>query len=150
MEFRACQQQRYITKFISLIDQHNYDFISGSRFLEGASFKNNPLYRVFLIKIFSLILRIITKKRITDATCGYRAFRVDLFKNFNDSISLSKTCTMTLTMFSFSEPFLEAVPQVIVLLCIGFLRNVGSLVKHSTLGYSTLAAFSKLPRAFQK
>ena len=30
---------------------------------------------------------------------------------------------MKLTMFSFAEPFLEAVPQVIVLLCIGFLSG---------------------------
>ena len=31
---------------------------------------------------------------------------------------------MKLTMFSFTEPFLEAVPQVIVLLCIGFLSGI--------------------------
>ena len=30
---------------------------------------------------------------------------------------------MTLIMFSFSEPFLEAVPQVIVMLCIAFLSG---------------------------
>ena len=35
-----------------------------------------------------------------------------------------KNC-MKLTMFSFTEPFLEAVPQVIVLLCIGFLSGFG-------------------------
>ena len=34
---------KHINNFISLIDGKNYDFISGSRFLEGASFKNNPL-----------------------------------------------------------------------------------------------------------
>ena len=33
---------------------------------------------------------------------------------------------MKLIIFSFTEPFLEAVPQVIVLLCIGFLSGSGS------------------------
>tara|TARA_B110000971_G_scaffold212189_1_gene241320 strand:+ start:10 stop:732 length:723 start_codon:yes stop_codon:yes gene_type:complete len=94
---------KYISRFISLIHQDNYDFISGSRFLEGASFKNNPLYRVFLIKIFSLILRIMTKKKITDATCGYRAFRVDLFKNFKKNFLKEKLFTYGYEYFSYGK-----------------------------------------------
>ena len=34
-------------------------------------------------------------------------------------------------MFSFTEPFLEAVPQVIVLLCIGFLSGAGKEYTYS-------------------
>ena len=94
---------KHISNFISLIDEKNYDFISGSRFLEGASFKNNPLYRVFLIKIFTLFLRLLTKKKITDATCGYRAFRVNIFKNFKKNFLKKKLFTYGYEYFSYGK-----------------------------------------------
>ena len=94
---------KYINNFISLINEKNYDFISGSRFLEGASFRNNPLYRVFLIKIFTLFLKFLTKKKITDATCGYRAFRVNLFKNFKKNFLKKKLFTYGYEYFSYGK-----------------------------------------------
>ena len=71
-----------IGRFMKLIINEKYDFVSGSRFLKGSSRKNNPLIRLFLIKIFGFFLKFIFKKRISDATCGFRAFRVGIFKNF--------------------------------------------------------------------
>ena len=53
-----------IDRFINLITQDGYDFVSGSRFLKGSSRKNNPLIRLFLIKSFSLILSLFLKKKL--------------------------------------------------------------------------------------
>ena len=59
-----------------------YDFISGSRFLDGSSRKNNPRYRIFLIKIFSFLINFLFKINITDSTCGFRMFKTQIFENF--------------------------------------------------------------------
>ena len=48
-----------IDKFLELIIKYNFDFVSGSRFLEGSSKKNNPLIRLILIKSFSFFLSLI-------------------------------------------------------------------------------------------
>ena len=71
-----------IDRFLDLIIYKNYDFVSGSRFLEGSSRKNNPLIRLILIKFFGIFLNLILKKKISDTTCGFRAFEVEIFKNF--------------------------------------------------------------------
>ena len=42
-----------IKLFMNDLINNNFNFISGSRFLEGSSRNNNPLIRIFLIKIFS-------------------------------------------------------------------------------------------------
>ena len=67
-----------IDKFMKLIVNDKYDFISGSRFLEGSSKKNNPIYRLILIKLFSAFISFILNKKITDSTCGFRAFKVKI------------------------------------------------------------------------
>ena len=55
------------------------DFVSGSRFLKNGSYKSNPLIRIVLIKILSFIILLYNRK-ITDATCGFRAFRTKIFE----------------------------------------------------------------------
>ena len=56
------------------------DFVSGSRFLKNGSYKSNPLIRIVLIKILSFIISLLYNKKITDATCGFRAFRTKIFE----------------------------------------------------------------------
>ena len=68
-----------IDRFMNLIIHKKYDFVSGSRFLEGSSRKNNPLIRLILIKSFSFILKLVLRKKISDTTCGFRAFKVEIF-----------------------------------------------------------------------
>ena len=52
-----------IDRFLDLVIDKKYDFVSGSRFLEGSSRKNNPIIRLFLIKSFSIFLKLIFKKK---------------------------------------------------------------------------------------
>lgn len=60
------------------------DYVQGSRFLKGGSFKNLPFARKCLIKIFTWIFyRLAAGVKIsgTDATNGFRAYRLSLFQD---------------------------------------------------------------------
>ena len=67
-----------INKFLDKIYHENYEFVHGSRFLKGGNYETNPLNRIILIKVFTFIINIFLLKKITDATCGFRAFKVKL------------------------------------------------------------------------
>tara|TARA_Y100001936_G_C15983541_1_gene618146 strand:+ start:200 stop:922 length:723 start_codon:yes stop_codon:yes gene_type:complete len=81
----------------------NYNFVSGSRFLSGASKKNNPLIRLILIKIFSFFLKIVFKKDISDPSCGYRAFETNLFSNFQKKYFKKELFTYGYEYYSFGK-----------------------------------------------
>ena len=66
--------------FLKYIKNKKIDFVSGSRFLKKGDYKSNPLIRIVLIKILSFIISKIYRRKITDATCGFRAFNTNLFK----------------------------------------------------------------------
>ena len=70
-----------IPNIIKPIKENNLDFVNGSRFLRGTNdYNTNPLYRIILIKILSFFISKLYKKNITDATCGFRAFKCKIFK----------------------------------------------------------------------
>ena len=52
-----------IDKFMKSIVDENYDFISGSRFLESSTRKNNPIHRLILIKLFGIFINFLLKKK---------------------------------------------------------------------------------------
>lgn len=59
------------------------DYVSGTRFCQKDNHLNNPLFRKISIKLLSILFTFIFKKKITDATCGFRAFKIDkVFKYF--------------------------------------------------------------------
>ena len=55
------------------------DYVTGSRYLEGGMSPNLPAFRRLAIPIVNLAVHLATGSRVTDATCDYRAFRVDIF-----------------------------------------------------------------------
>jgi dolichol-phosphate mannosyltransferase len=65
-----------IDKMIKPIIYNNFDYVSGSRFLDKNNNVTNPLFRKVSIKFLSIFFSIAFKKKITDATCGFRAFRI--------------------------------------------------------------------------
>ena len=71
-----------IEMFMNYLIEDDYNFISGSRFMKGSSRKNNPIIRIILIKIFIYFLKIIFNKSISDPSCGFRAFKTNIFSNF--------------------------------------------------------------------
>jgi len=73
-----------INKMVDPIINNNYDYVCGSRFLEKKNYVTNPLFRKIAIKLMSIFFSIVFKRKITDATCGFRAFKVKkLIKYFN-------------------------------------------------------------------
>jgi dolichol-phosphate mannosyltransferase len=70
-----------IPKMIAPIIENDYDYVSGSRFYENKNYITTPLFRKFSIKILSFIFSLLFKKKISDATCGFKAFKVNIFKN---------------------------------------------------------------------
>lgn len=54
------------------------DYVQGSRYLEGGRFDNLPRFRRLMIPVFTWIVWLLTGYKGTDATCGFRAYRLDL------------------------------------------------------------------------
>lgn len=69
-----------IPRLLDPIRLEDFDFIQGSRYLPGGDFGNMPLYRRLATQfVHPLLFSLITRRRITDSTNGFRAFRVSLF-----------------------------------------------------------------------
>ncbi|HKH43101.1 MAG TPA: glycosyltransferase family 2 protein [Thermoanaerobaculia bacterium] len=54
------------------------DYVTGSRFLTGGASPNMPRFRETSIPLVNTFVRLLTGARVTDATCGYRAYRLAL------------------------------------------------------------------------
>lgn len=75
---------RYITKLIEPILSKNADFVIGSRFINNTSnFRSTKTRRVG-IKIVSFLIKLFTRKNITDPTSGFRAANKEVIKLFAD------------------------------------------------------------------
>ena len=59
--------------------EENYDYIQGSRYLEGGEAGNLPIARKLGIKAFTFLWSILLRRRLTDVTNGFRAYKVSLF-----------------------------------------------------------------------
>tara|TARA_Y100001970_G_scaffold260493_1_gene342641 strand:- start:628 stop:1359 length:732 start_codon:yes stop_codon:yes gene_type:complete len=68
-------------KILTPILQNKYDYVFGSRFLKKGGYKSTFLRRL-LIRLFSIILRLIIKKNITDSTSGFRAYNKNVIEFF--------------------------------------------------------------------
>jgi dolichol-phosphate mannosyltransferase len=78
-----------VGKIVSPITNGNFDYIQGSRFLEGGSFQNLPLVRKMLIKGFTFVMYLFTGFRSSDSTNGFRAYKLSLFKDKRININQS-------------------------------------------------------------
>jgi dolichol-phosphate mannosyltransferase len=56
------------------------DYVNGSRFLAGGGSPNLPEFRRRSIPLVNVFVRLATGARLSDATCGFRAFRLDLLR----------------------------------------------------------------------
>jgi len=69
-----------IMRLISPIVDQGCDFVQGSRFLAGGAYGNMPLYRNVATRLHPLIFSLVSGKKVTDSTNGFRAFRLSLFR----------------------------------------------------------------------
>jgi dolichol-phosphate mannosyltransferase len=58
------------------------DFVQGSRYLDGGGFGNMPRYRVLGTRVIHpLVFSLAARKRVTESTNGFRAFRTALLRD---------------------------------------------------------------------
>lgn len=57
----------------------DFDFVQGSRYLEGTRIINAPLFRKITTKLYSFIFKLLTGFPSTDATNGFRAMKTGIF-----------------------------------------------------------------------
>jgi dolichol-phosphate mannosyltransferase len=70
-----------ITKLLKPILENDHDYVQGSRFLPGGSFNNLPSARKFMIKGFTLLVGLFTGFYGTDASNGFRAYKLSVFND---------------------------------------------------------------------
>ncbi len=71
----------YLNDMYDALVKENADMVIGSRFLANEGFLSTPLRRVG-IRFFSLLIKILTGKTISDPTSGYRMIGGGLIKEF--------------------------------------------------------------------
>lgn len=70
---------REIPLLLKPVVEEKYDYIQGSRYLEGGAAGNLPLARAVGIKAFTVLWSMLLGRKLTDVTNGFRAYRVSLF-----------------------------------------------------------------------
>ena len=96
-----------IIKFTNKLENENFDFVNGSRFLPTGDYSTNPIQRVFLIKILTSFISLIYKKKITDATCGFRAFKTNIFKNLINFLDNKNFYTYKYEYYTFGKILID-------------------------------------------
>jgi dolichol-phosphate mannosyltransferase len=57
----------------------DFDYVQGSRFLQGGKKVNNPFLRGVFSRLYPFVWTLFTKKRCTDVTNGFRAYKLTMF-----------------------------------------------------------------------
>jgi dolichol-phosphate mannosyltransferase len=70
---------REIPRLLEPIITGNYDYVQGSRFLQGGRMVRHPFLRGLFSRFYPFIWTICTNVRCTDVTNGFRAYRVKIF-----------------------------------------------------------------------
>lgn len=70
-----------IPRLLEPLLKEGYDYIQGSRFLEGGKRVNNPFIRGVFSRIYPFFWTLSTKVRCTDVTNGFRAFKLTLLED---------------------------------------------------------------------
>lgn len=69
-----------IPQLLEPILQENYDFVQGSRYIKFKQTQDMPLSRAITTRVFTLLFRIAAGFPVTDASNGFRAFRLSILK----------------------------------------------------------------------
>jgi dolichol-phosphate mannosyltransferase len=71
-----------IPSLLAPLQNGTADFVQGSRYLGGGGFGNMPAYRVFATRVVHpLIFSLAARKRVTESTNGFRAFRTAILRD---------------------------------------------------------------------
>lgn len=74
---------REMSRVVDPIVQGQADYVTGSRFLSGGESPNLPGFRRSSIPLVNRFVKILTGQTLTDSTCGYRAYNLDIIRRAN-------------------------------------------------------------------
>lgn len=97
MEFMLCEGYDYlitidadgqflsseIPAILSRIKESNWGLVTGSRFLTESNVENMPKARIIGNKLYVAILQTLSGTKISDVSCGFRAYSRDALLNLN-------------------------------------------------------------------
>lgn len=69
------------SRLLAPILDEAFDYIQGSRFADGGRWDNLPSFRFVMIKAHALFFSLLTGKKCTDALNGFRAYRLEIFRD---------------------------------------------------------------------
>lgn len=72
---------REIPRLLAPILEDGVDYVQGSRFLPGGIRVNNPFIRGVFSRLYPFVWTLLTGRRCTDVTNGFRAFRLSIFSD---------------------------------------------------------------------
>ncbi len=73
---------RQIPRLVDPLVREGYDFVQGSRYLEGTRIGGAmPFYRKWATRLHPRLMSLATRRRVTDSTNGFRAMRLSLFQD---------------------------------------------------------------------
>jgi dolichol-phosphate mannosyltransferase len=67
-----------ISRLLAPILDQGYDYVQGSRFMRGGSRAHLPLQRTILLRLVTLLYRVLTGFPCTDPNNGFRAYRLNI------------------------------------------------------------------------
>lgn len=71
-----------ITRLLDPICFEGYDFVMGSRYLPGGGYGGEmPFYRKIATRVHPFLVSLVTGRKITESTNGYRAIRIDVLND---------------------------------------------------------------------
>ncbi|MEW5894694.1 MAG: glycosyltransferase family 2 protein [Candidatus Omnitrophota bacterium] len=78
-----------IAKVVAAIEQ-GFDLVQGSRYLKGGGSGNMPVYRQLATRfVHPLLFSMLTARRITDSTNGFRGVRISLYRDLREDLKQS-------------------------------------------------------------
>lgn len=83
------------------------DYVTGSRFLPGGESPNLPAFRRRSIPLVNLFVRALTGASLTDATCGFRAFRLEILRRANFDWHAPRLSTYGLEYYLYAKVLLD-------------------------------------------
>ena len=81
-----CEQ---IPALLKPLLHHRADFVQGSRFLSGGNFYHAPMHRRVGTSLYTLMFSLLAGRKISDASCGFRAFRLQSLQRKDIRLSQS-------------------------------------------------------------
>ena len=83
------------------------DYVTGSRFMQGGDSPNLPSFRRNAIPMVNVFVQLVTGALMTDATCGYRAYKLDILRKARFNWRASWLYTYSFEYYLYAEDVLE-------------------------------------------